>query len=57
MKDKRKTALILNENDQLVESEEVGIPTMFQPSDWDVEEEMQNNEAFRDFQKENQDQF
>lgn len=50
-------ATILDENDQIVTTEEVGVPTLFQPTDWDVAEELQNNEALLDFQRENMPEY
>jgi len=38
----------MDENDQIVEVAEVGIPGLFQPQQWDIEEEFQNNEALRE---------
>ena len=37
-----------------VEIQEVGVPGLFQPQDWDVEEEMANNDALREFERERQ---
>ena len=47
-KNVKQTVKIMDENDQIVEVAEVGIPGLFQPQQWDIEEEFQNNEALRE---------
>jgi len=49
---KLKTIRILDENDRIVETDMVGIPTVFQPGEWDIAEELENNEALREFLRE-----
>lgn len=44
----RKTMRILDENDELKEVDEVGTPMLFSPQRWDLEEELQDNEALRE---------
>lgn len=39
------------------ESEDVGVPTLFQPGEWDQAEELENNEALREHLREQQEQF
>ena len=36
--------------------EDVGIPILFQPGDWDQQEELENNEALREHLRDQQDQ-
>lgn len=31
-----------------VEEEDAGIPILFEPQEWDIEEELMDNEAFRE---------
>ena len=45
------TARVLDENDQVIEVAEVGIPGLFQPQDCDIAEEFSNNEALREYQR------
>lgn len=46
------TTKILDENDQVVEVSEIGVPGLFTVHSWDIEEELQNNEALRQYQQE-----
>jgi len=45
------TARVLDENDQVIEVAEVGLPGLFQPQGCDIAEEMLNNEALREYQR------
>lgn len=51
-KPQRSTARILDENDQVVEVTEVGVPGLFQPGEWDIQEEVRDMDSFREYQKE-----
>lgn len=51
----KKTVKIIDDQDRITETEEVGVPTLFQPGDWDIAEEMQNNEALREHLRDSQD--
>lgn len=51
----KKTIRILDENDRVVETSVGGVPTLFQPGDWDIAEELENNEALREFLKDGED--
>ena len=44
---------ILDPEDRVVEVEEAGVPVLFQPGEWDMAEELENNEALREHQREN----
>ena len=46
------TARVVDENDQVVEVSEVGVPGLFPVQQWDIDEEFQNNEALRQYQRE-----
>jgi hypothetical protein len=48
---KIQTAKVIDENDQVIEASEVGVPGLFQPQRWDIEEELHNNEALREYQR------
>jgi hypothetical protein len=50
-KDKKRMVKVLDCNDGVIEVDEVGIPTLFQPNDWDIAEELENNEALREYQR------
>ena len=39
------------------EDEGVGVPGLFPVGQWDIDEELQGNEALREFQRENQPEF
>lgn len=49
---KIQTRKVVNEDGIIVESEDVGVPGLFQPGQWDIDEEMQNNEALRQLRQE-----
>jgi len=49
---KKKTTKILNEHGQVVDSEDVGVPGLFPPGQWDIDEEMLNNDALREHRRE-----
>ena len=51
---KNKPVVLPDEQD---ETQTKGVPGLFQPGEWDVAEEMSNNEALLDYRKENQDQY
>lgn len=51
----KKTVKIIDDQDRITETEEVGVPTLFQPGEWDIAEEMQNNEALREHLRDSQD--
>lgn len=46
------TTRVIDENDQVVEVSDVGVPGLFAPQAWDIAEEMQNNEALREHRQE-----
>lgn len=52
MKKKIQTTKILNDQGQVVDSEDVGVPGLFAPGQWDIDEEMLNNEALREHRRE-----
>ncbi len=52
MKKKVKTVKVLNEQNQVVEAEDVGVPGLFAPGQWDIDEEMMNNDALREYRRE-----
>jgi hypothetical protein len=39
------------------DTEGVGVPGLFSVQQWDIDEEFQNNEALREFQREQQPEF
>lgn len=43
--------------DEQIETEGVGIPTLFQPGEWDQQEELENNEALREHLRDQIEQF
>ena len=45
-------ARVTDENGNITEVDEVGVPGMFLPTDFDVDEEFENNEAFLLYRKE-----
>ena len=49
---KEKTVRVLDEFDKIIEVTEVGVLGLFQPGEWDINEELENNEALRDAQRE-----
>ena len=51
-KKKIQTTKILNEHGQVVESKDVGVPGLFPVGQWDIDEEMANNEAWREHLRE-----
>ena len=53
-KNKVVTTRVVDENDQVIEVSEVGVPGLFPAHQWDIDEEMANNEALRDYQREQQ---
>jgi len=53
----RATTRVVDENDQIVEVSEVGLPGLFPAQQWDIEEEFANNEALREYQRERQSEF
>lgn len=53
----QKTVRIVNEEGQVQEVTEVGVPGLFQPQDCDIQEEFGNNEALREYQREQSDSF
>ncbi len=48
---KPKTVKVVDENDQVVEVTEVGVPGLFNPQECDIQEEINPsiNEAFREY--------
>jgi len=52
---KNQTVKVVNENDEVVEVAEVGIPGLFQPQQCDISEEMQGNEAFLQYARDRED--
>jgi len=49
---KKKTTKILNDQGQVIDSEDVGVPGLFPPGQWDIDEEMLNNDALREHRRE-----
>ena len=54
---KKATLKVLDEQDRVIETDEVGIPTLFQPGEWDQQEELENNEALREHLRDQIEQF
>jgi hypothetical protein len=54
---KQQTIMVLNDQDELVETSDVGVPGLFTPGQWDIDEEFQNNEALREHRKEQSESF
>ncbi len=54
-KNKVVTTRVVDENDQVVEVSDVGVPGLFPVHQWDIDEELQNNEALREYQREMED--
>lgn len=52
MKKKIQTTKILNDQGQVIDSEDVGIPGLFPVGQWDIDEEMLNNDAWREHRRE-----
>ena len=52
MKKKVQTTKIINDQGQVIDSEDVGIPGLFPVGQWDIDEEMLNNEALREHRRE-----
>jgi len=52
MKKKVQTTKIINDQGQVIDSEDVGIPGLFPVGQWDIDEEMLNNEAWREHRRE-----
>ena len=52
MKKKIQTTKILNDQGQVIDSEDVGIPGLFPVGQWDIDEEMANNDALREHRRE-----
>lgn len=50
--EKKKTTKIFNDQGQVIDSEDVGVPGLFVPGQWDIDEEMMNNEALREHRRE-----
>ena len=53
-KNQKATAKVVDENNQVVEVSEVGVPGLFPVQESDIAEEMQCNEAFMEYQREQQ---
>lgn len=51
-KNQTATVRVTDENDQVVEVSEVGVPGLFPVQQCDIDEEFQNNEALREYQRE-----
>ncbi len=51
------TAKVLDENDQVQDVSEVGVPGLFPVQQWDIDEEFSNNEALREYQREQSESF
>ena len=49
---KNKVVVVTSENGELMEENTVGIPGLFQPGQWDIDEEFGNNEALRQLRQE-----
>ena len=52
MKKKIQTTKILNDQGQVIDSEDVGIPGLVPVGQWDIDEEMANNDALREHRRE-----
>lgn len=52
MKTGKRKIKVLDVNDRIIEVEESGLPTLFQPHNWDIMEELENNEALREYRRE-----
>lgn len=52
-----KTALEINEDGEIREVTEVGVKGLLPAQDWDIAEELEGNEALRDYQRESQPDF
>lgn len=48
---KKPTTIVLDEEGNKTEVTEVGVPGLFQPQRWDIDEEFLNNEALREHRK------
>lgn len=51
------TTLITNEDGQVQEVTEVGVPGLFQPQDCDVQEEVSDMDSYREYQREQSSSF
>ena len=56
-KNKQDTILIRDGDGQITEVSDVGVPGLFPPGQWDIDEEFQNNEALRELRREQQADF
>ena len=51
------TVRVMNENDQIVEVQDVGVMGLFQPQQCDIDEILENNEAYREHQRDSLEDF
>ena len=51
------TTRIINDEGQVQDVTEVGVPGLFPVQQWDIDEEMMNNEALREYQREQSESF
>lgn len=54
---KEQVVSVMNELGEIQEVSEVGVPGLFSPQEWDIQEELANNEALRDYHREQQEEF